>query len=101
MSLLKLKLIQRVEAILPSACVESVLRPGSLLNIDLNLTVLHTDVRELIFNQRQRLVVPFLSNCCVLALAQEEDSKASYKEEHEATLHLVLLSKYDWVKRLF
>jgi len=80
MSLFHLELVERIEAILTTTCVESVLRPRGLLAVNLDLTVLHTDVRELILDEGERHLVPLLSNIVVLALADEKDAKASKEE---------------------
>ncbi len=54
----------------------------------------------MLLDKRQRFGVPQLSECSVVSLADEQNSKADDKEAHKAAFHDVFLSKDYWVKGL-
>jgi len=53
MALVQIKLVERVKTVFAAACVESELAPASVLHINLDVAVFHSDVGELLADQGQ------------------------------------------------
>jgi len=100
MTLVKVELVKRIEAILAATCIKSVLGPACLLHIDVDSSIFHTNIRKLFTNEGKRFFMPQLGESCVMPLAHEKDYEANNEEGHETAFHDILLSEFHGVKRL-
>ena len=100
MTLVKVELVKRIEAILAATCIKSVLGPACLLHIDVDSSIFHTNIRKLFTNEGKRFIMPHLGESCIVSLAHEKDDETDYKEGHETAFHDILLSEFHWVERL-
>lgn len=100
MALVKIELVEGIEAVLAAACIEGVFGPACLLHIDVDSSIFHANISKLFTNEGKRFVMPHLGESCIVSFAHEKDDETDYEEGHETAFHDILLSKFHWVERL-